>query len=148
MLITGPIDLREQMKPLGTTALIQALSRLRPAADLSSPAAAIKFTLRSLARRHIALNDEIRELNAALDELTTTAAPGLLAKTGVGTEVAGQLLVTAGDNPQRLRSEASSPIWPALLPYRHHRDGPIVTGSTVAATGQPIRRFTPSLLCA
>jgi transposase len=148
MLITGPIDLREQMKPLGTTALIQALSRLRPAADLSSPAAAIKFTLRSLARRHIALNDEIRELNAALDELTTTAAPGLLAKTGVGTEVAGQLLVTAGDNPQRLRSEATSPIWPALLPYRHHRDGPIVTGSTVAATGQPIRRFTPSLLCA
>ena len=107
LLITGPIDLREQMKPLGTTALIQALSRLRPAADLSSPAAATKFTLRSLARRHMALNDEIRELDAVLDELTTTAAPGLLAKTGVGTEVAGQLLVTAGDNPERLRSEAS-----------------------------------------
>lgn len=107
LLITGPVDLREQMKPLGTAALIQALSLLRPGTDLSSPAAATKLTLRSLARRHIALSDEIRELDAVLDELTTTAAPGLLAKTGVGTEVAGQLLVTAGDNPARLRSEAS-----------------------------------------
>lgn len=43
----------------------------------------------------------------ALAELTATAAAGLLAKTGVGAEVAGQLLVTAGDNPERLRSEAS-----------------------------------------
>lgn len=107
LLITGPMDLREQMKPLGTTALIQALSRLRPATDLASPVAATKLTLRSLARRHIALNEEIGELDAVLDELTAKAAPGLLAKTGVGTEVAGQLLVTAGDNPERLRSEAS-----------------------------------------
>lgn len=63
--------------------------------------------MRSLARRHLALSDEIRELDVVLDDLTATAAPGLLAKTGVGTEVAGQLLVTAGDNPERLRSEAS-----------------------------------------
>ena len=107
LLITGPMDLREQMKPFGTAALIQALSRLRPGTDLSSPEAATKLTLRSLARRHLALSEEIRELDAVLEELTTTAAPGLLAKTGVGTEVAGQLLVTAGDNPERLRSEAS-----------------------------------------
>jgi transposase len=107
LLITGPMDLREQMKPLGTAALIQALSRLRPGSELSWPAAATKLTLRSLARRHMALSDEIRELDTVLDELTTAAAPGLLAKTGVGTDVAGQLLVSAGDNPERLRSEAS-----------------------------------------
>ncbi|MCA2312657.1 IS110 family transposase [Mycobacterium intracellulare] len=107
LLITGPIDLREQMKPLGATALIQALSRLRPGTELSSPVEATKLTLRSLARRHIALSVEIGEFDAVLDELTAEAAPGLLAKAGVGTEVAGQLLVTAGDNPERLRSEAS-----------------------------------------
>lgn len=107
LLIAGPMDLREQMKPLGTVALIQALSRLRPGSELSSPAAATKLALRSLARRHSALSDEIRELDTVLDELTTAAAPGLLAKTGVGTDVAGQLLVSAGDNPERLRSEAS-----------------------------------------
>ena len=70
------------------------------ATDLSSPVAATKLTLRSVARRHIALNDEIGELDAVLDELTAKAAPGLLAKTGVGTEVAGQLLVTAGRQPR------------------------------------------------
>jgi len=35
------------------------------------------------------------------------AAPCLLALRGVGIEVAGQLLTTAGDNPDRLRSEAA-----------------------------------------
>jgi transposase len=35
------------------------------------------------------------------------AAPTLVALPGVGIETAGQLLVTAGDNPQRLRSEAA-----------------------------------------
>jgi hypothetical protein len=87
-------------EPLGTVGLIQALSRLRPGTHHSSPAAATKLALRSLARRHKALSDEIRELDTVLDELTATAAPGLLAGTGVGTEVAGQLLVIAGDNPR------------------------------------------------
>jgi transposase len=35
------------------------------------------------------------------------AGPRLLALQGVGTDVAGQLLTSAGDNPERLRSEAS-----------------------------------------
>ena len=107
MLVTGPVELREHMKPLGTTALIRTLSLLRPGTELASPVAATKLALRSLARRHIALAEEIKDLDVALAELTATAAPGLLAKTGVGAEVAGQLLVTAGDNPERLRSEAS-----------------------------------------
>jgi transposase len=107
MLITGPIDLREQMRPLPTGKLLRALSRLRLGTDLSSPSTATKMALRSLARRHLTLTEELTELNTALTELATTAAPGLLAKTGVGIDVASQLLVTAGDNPQRLRSEAS-----------------------------------------
>lgn len=107
ILVTGPAELREQMKPLGTAALIQALTKLRPAADLTSPATATKRALRSLARRHTALTGEIKELDTVLAELTAVAAPGLLTKTGVGADVAGQLLVTAGDNPERLRTEAS-----------------------------------------
>ena len=107
VLVTRPAELREQMKPLGTAALIRTLSLLRPGTALASPVAATKIALRSLARRHIALAEEIKGLDVALAELTATAAPGLLAKTGVGAEVAGQLLVTAGDNPERLRSEAS-----------------------------------------
>ena len=122
LLISGRMDLREQTKPLGTAALIQALSRLRPGSGLSSPAAATKLTLRSLARRHIALSDEIRELDTVQDKLTTAAASGVLAKTGVGTDVASQLLVSAGDNPERLRSEASlTPGSAITISPRHHR---------------------------
>jgi len=39
--------------------------------------------------------------------LVAAAAARLLALPGVGPEVAGQILVTAGDNPDRLRSEAA-----------------------------------------
>ena len=40
-------------------------------------------------------------------QLVATAAPELLAVKGVGTDIAGALLVAAGDNPDRLHSEAA-----------------------------------------
>jgi len=45
--------------------------------------------------------------DAQLTPLVTAAAPRLIALPGVGVDTAGQLLVTAGDNPSRLRSERS-----------------------------------------
>src|SRR4029453_5311804 len=48
-----------------------------------------------------------RPVGPPAQELVTSAAPALLALPGGGVETAGQLLVTAGDNPQRLRSEAA-----------------------------------------
>jgi transposase len=60
------------------------------------------------ARRHQELTAEIARLDAALAELLTHAAPGqLLAKQGVAAQVAATLLATAGDNPGRVRREAS-----------------------------------------
>ena len=47
------------------------------------------------------------ELEEALEPLIAHVAPTLLGTYGVGLDVAGQLLVTAGDNPGRLRSEAA-----------------------------------------
>jgi transposase len=62
----------------------------------------------AVARRHQALTAEIAQLDAALETLVQHAAPpGFLAKTGVGARVAATLLVTVGDNPGRLRTEAS-----------------------------------------
>ncbi len=98
---------KQSMRPMATARLVAALSRLRPATDYTDPGAAVKLALRSLARRHAALTEEIDSLEAALAELTERAAPGLLSKLGVGVQVAAQLLMTAGDNPERLRSEAS-----------------------------------------
>jgi transposase len=62
----------------------------------------------SVARRHQALSTESARLDAALEELVRPAAPErFLARQGIATQVASTLLVTADDNPGRLRSEAS-----------------------------------------
>ena len=53
------------------------------------------------------MDTEIAELDAELAPLVRQSAPDLLALYGVGPETAGQLLVTAGDNPERMRSEAA-----------------------------------------
>ncbi len=68
---------------------------------------ATKFALRELARRIQALDAELGRVNAILGPLVATPAPGLVARHGIGTDTAATLLVTAGDNPDRLRSEAS-----------------------------------------
>ncbi len=107
LLVTGPAELREQLRELSVTALILTCARLRPAADLADPEQATKTALRRLARRHQYLSEEIAEADAQLRTLVTEAAPRLLALRGVGPEVAGQLLATTGDNPDRLRSEAA-----------------------------------------
>ena len=90
--------------------------------------AAAMLALRTLARRYQALDTEITALDSELDRLTATAAPRLLALFGVGPDVASALLIAAGDNPRRLRSEAafsmlcgSSPIEASSGKTTRHR---------------------------
>ena len=64
--------------------------------------------MRSVARRHRRLSEEISELDEQLDRLVAEAAPELVAMEGVGTDTAASLLIAAGDNPERLKSEAYS----------------------------------------
>ena len=103
---TAPEELRAQLIALPTTARIARCSRLRPA-DVATPLGAAKLALVSLARRWSALDSEIDTLGTELGRLVAIAAPSLVAVKGVGTEVAGALLSAAGDNPERLLSEAS-----------------------------------------
>lgn len=63
--------------------------------------------LRALARRWQQLTRELQELDAAIAPLVHMAAPRLLTRFGVGPLTAATLLITAGDNPERLRSEAA-----------------------------------------
>ena len=107
LLVTAPAELREQLPNLTKTALIATCARLRPTGDIDDPEHATKTALRRLARRHDYLSEEITAADTELGTLVTAAAPRLIALPGVGTEVAGQLLITAGDNPDRLRSEAA-----------------------------------------
>lgn len=107
LLVSAPAILREQVAGLDPAALIRALARKRPSDDLSHPLAATRASLRRLARRHQAMNTEIAELDAEIKPLVARAAPQLLALFGVGPETAGQLLTSAGDNPERMRSEGA-----------------------------------------
>ena len=69
--------------------------------------ASLQTALRLLAKRWTAMNDELRELDAQLARLTKKTVPRLLARFGVGPQAAATLLITAGDNPTRLHSEAA-----------------------------------------
>jgi hypothetical protein len=80
---------------------------LRPGSRPQTPATATKLALRLVAVRYQQLSAEIAELDRHLDRLVAAAAPQLLALKGVGTDIAAALLLAAGDNPQRLGSEAA-----------------------------------------
>jgi transposase len=72
-----------------------------------SARAGVKTALRDLARRWKQLDDEIKTLHKHIDALVRVAAPELVELHGVGVEIAGQFLVTAGDNAERIHSEAA-----------------------------------------
>jgi transposase len=103
---TAPDELRDQLRVLKLDELVEMAARFRPG-DSRDPVQATKTALRSIARRHQHLSGEIADLDEILDTLVAETAPNLVALNGVGTDTAGQLLVTAGDNPDRLRSDAA-----------------------------------------
>ena len=107
MLVTAPEELRRRLRGLPTKELVAVAARFRPGGEPEDVEAATRFALRSVARRHEVLSQEIAELDAQLKRLVAETAPGLLALPAVGTHHAATLLVLAGDNPERLKSEAS-----------------------------------------
>src|SRR5215218_8196595 len=106
LLVTAPDELREQLRALSAVRLVQTAAKLEPG-PVITPAAAARLGLRTLARRYQVLSAELAVLDAELDRLTRAAAPKLVALFGVGLDSAGALLVAAGDNPDRLRSNAA-----------------------------------------
>lgn len=121
---TAPDALRSELRELDGATLITRCAGLRgnrgPAPTpspfakrpprsgrLDDVTAATKRTLASLARRVHHLSDDIAELDDDLNQLVAETAPALIAMFGVGTDVAGQLLATVGDNPDRLASSAA-----------------------------------------
>jgi len=105
--VTAPEELLKRLRGLSTKELVSVAARFRLADDPRDVPSATKFALRSVARRYEALSEEIAELDAHLDRLVGQAAPELVSLPGIGTDSAATLLIVAGDNPQRLRSEAS-----------------------------------------
>ena len=106
LVVTAPAELRESLDDLTTSALVKRCRSFRPS-HLKDPKAAAKYSLRSLACRYRHLSDEVRDLEAELERLTRSVAPTLVNTFGVGPDTAATLLIAAGSNPDRLRTEAT-----------------------------------------
>ena len=105
LLVTAPTLLRERFRAMADAALITSLADfdIRPYPEHQG----VVIALRALARRHRYITAEIHSLDQELNTLTEHTNPALIAASGVGSVTAAQLLITAGDNPDRLRSEAA-----------------------------------------
>jgi transposase len=106
LVCTAPPELREQLRGRSRDELIAGCAALRPGKGRDVTTVS-KRTLRLLARRAIALQGEIDELDDLIKPLVVKEAPQLVARYGVGPDTASALLVAAGDNPGRLHHEAS-----------------------------------------
>jgi transposase/DNA-binding XRE family transcriptional regulator len=106
LLITAPAGLRER---LGANTFRRQLELARRFNDAHPDPVEreIRLALKELARRIGFLDEQTRRLDERINVLTAQANPALVGISGVGPHVAAQLLATAGDNPERLRSEAA-----------------------------------------
>ncbi|HEX9889897.1 MAG TPA: IS110 family transposase, partial [Nitriliruptorales bacterium] len=106
LVTTAPDELRTSLGDRGGATRTDRCARLRPG-PVTSPKAATKFALRQLGQRHQQLGAEVAELDVHIEQLVRDVCPQLLEPFGIGVQTAATLLITAGDNPDRLRSEAA-----------------------------------------
>ena len=128
LVVTAPEHLKDTLRGLSAAARVHACVRLRPDHSGDPVTAAAKHALRALARRHRVLTAEIDDLDTELRRLCERANPALIGACGVGPDTAASLLIAAGDNPGRMRSEASfaalcgaSPVEASSGPRVRHR---------------------------
>ena len=122
------ISAPEELRGMTRMQLIRHLVATRPdSTGFRTPLGAARMALKRLAKRYIDLDDEVSELDDMIDAILADAAPLLVQLKCVGAQSAAQLMVTVGDNPERLRSEASFAMLCGVAPvpvssgmtYRH-----------------------------
>jgi transposase len=107
LIVTAPDRLRTKLDPLSTDERVAHCMRMHLTGDVIDPSEAMKVALKSLSRQYESLTEEMAELHGRLDRLTAQANADLRGRRGVGVDVAAILLVAAGDNPERVASEAA-----------------------------------------
>jgi transposase len=107
LVFTAPEPIRVRFKDRYKTGLVTDAANMRPRKGSDPVLFTTNTVIRNLARRIKALNTEIREIDQMLTGLIAQAAPSLLELYGLGPDTAASLLVSAGDNPERLGSERS-----------------------------------------
>ncbi len=107
LVFCAPESIRVRFKDRYKTGLVSEAANMRPRKGSDPVAYTTNLVIRSLARRIQSLNNEIRTVDQILRLLIAERAPSLLNLHGVDVETAASLLVTAGDNPDRISSERS-----------------------------------------
>ncbi|HEY5223987.1 MAG TPA: IS110 family transposase [Microbacteriaceae bacterium] len=107
LIVTAPEAVREEYRGLSTGAVIAKLAGSRARAGDDEVAACTRSALKRLAVRYQQLNHEMTTYDTDLARLVQTVNPALVQTNGIATITAAQLLITAGDNPDRLHSEAA-----------------------------------------
>jgi transposase len=107
----APDELRERFRGVPRDQLAAVAAALRPRTDSDPVTYATKVAMRTLARRVLTLVEDNNALDGILAELVAATAPSLHELYGVGIDTAAILLVAAGDNAERVRSE---PAWAHL----------------------------------
>jgi len=127
-LATAPEALRQRFRGRTVRAIVEGAAAFRVREPTASMDATVRYVLRGLARRWLLLDEEVKGLDKLLTQTVYNVAPELIAQVGIGTEVASALLVAVGDNPERLKSEASfaalcgvSPVDASSGRQRRHR---------------------------
>ena len=130
-------------------ALVAEGAKLRPTRSPDPVTAATKASLSSLAHRIESLDVELAELDERIEALLVATVPDLLDLFGVGPDTAAALVMAAGDNPERLHSEAAWAHLCGVAPVPAARARP-AAGSrpTTAVTARPTARCGESSWCA
>ncbi|WP_239700675.1 IS110 family transposase [Massilia sp. 9096] len=106
ILVSAPQEIRERLWKAKAEQCVAACAHLRNLGT-STQLETLTTTLRLLAKRWLALAAELKELDSSLEKLTSQAAPRLREQFGIGPQTAATLIAVAGDNPERLHSEAA-----------------------------------------
>jgi transposase len=118
-IVCAPDKIRDPLRSITRMQLLRTIAASRP--DLTAyrqDEEACRMSLNSLARRYLELHDEIADLDDMIEAIVKDLAPELLAQTAIGVNSAAQLLLTAGDNSDRLKSEASFAALCGVSPSR------------------------------
>lgn len=107
LIVNAPAELRDKLDQItGPISLVRHIAALRPG-KITSPTASAKASMRAIARRWLALHEEISTHEAELEHMVREKAPVLMEAHGISTQTVAEMLILVGDNPERIKSEAA-----------------------------------------
>lgn len=107
LLVTAPDDIRTRYATMTNHALVNALVYCRPSSDVTDPRNGVLTSLKILATTYRALRVQCDELETRIAALVSVINPHVINIVGCGALVSADLLISIGDNPERIHSEAA-----------------------------------------